>query len=115
MMIRRQDRTVDEYMKAGAMMRLLKEIGSHTLVQGSRVMSASDSDKMMRVLDRIDQICSRLEDNMFHDHPELSNDYLSVFYGAFSNYPRNPTDEKVVKLAREIADSILGVRHTEDW
>lgn len=38
----------------------------------------SQVDRMQKALD---QLACDLEDRMFKDYPELSNDYLRVFYG----------------------------------
>ena len=94
-------------MKVGAKMRLFKTLGTKMTVEISRVLSASDTKKLMRALDKVDEICSRVEDNMFRDHPDLSDDYLDVFYGSTEMEPRNDVDRKVIELAREAADGLF--------
>ena len=83
-MIHKKERTIDLYKEAGAEMRLFRILGDILAIHISRVLSASASEKFMRALQRIDEVRSRAEDNMFHDHPDLSNEYLDVFYGNFS-------------------------------
>lgn len=106
-MIQKNRRTVDTYMKVGAKMRLFKTMGTKMTVEISRVLSASDTQKLMRALDKVDEICSRAEDNMFRDHPDLSDEYLDVFYGTTETEPRNEVDRKVIELAREAADELF--------
>ena len=88
-MIQKNRRTVDTYMKVGAKMRLFKMLGTRTAVEISQVLSATDTQKLMRALDKVDEICSKAEDNMFRDHPDLTDEYLDVFYGSTEMEPRN--------------------------
>ena len=106
-MLQKKRRTVDTYMKAGAKMRLFKTLGTRMVVDISRVLSASDTQKLMRALDKVDEICSKAEDNMFRDHPELPNMYIDVFYGNIGDEPRNDVDREVITLAREAADGLF--------
>lgn len=106
-MYRRSERTMETYMKAGAEMRLYKTLGTRLAVDISGVLSAADQDKLLRALGKIDEVCSRAEDNMFHDHPELSNEYIDVFYGSTDNEPRNGVDEKILGMAKEAADGLF--------
>lgn len=106
-MIHKKERTIDLYKEAGAEMRLFRILGDILAIHISRVLSASDSDKFMRALQRIDEVRSRAEDNMFHDHPEVSNDYLNVFYGDLKHEPRTPVDAEVMVKAKEAADVLF--------
>ena len=106
-MLRRTERTVEKYMKAGAMMRLYKNLGTRLYVEISGVLSAAEQDKMRRALNKIDEVCSKAEDNMFRDHPGLSAQYIDVFYGNVGDDPRNEVDRKVLGLAREVADGLF--------
>lgn len=106
-MINKKERTIDVYKQAGAEMRLFSELGGRLAIHISQVLSAPDTDKFMRALRRIDEVCSRADDNMFHDHPEISNEYMDVFYGAVSGKPRNAVDEEVIARAKETADGLF--------
>lgn len=106
-MLPKKDRTIDEYKQAGAEMRLMKNLGTKLVVDISKVLPAAETDKLLRTLGEMDEVCSRAEDRMFHDHPELSNDYLSVFYGAINNTPRNSLDEEMIERARQVADELF--------
>lgn len=106
-MIHKRERTLDLYKEAGAEMRLFRTLGVILAIHISRVLSTPDTDKFLRALRRIDEVRSRAEDNMFHDHPEISNEYLDVFYGNFKGRPRNAVDAEVMAKAKEKADEIF--------
>ena len=106
-MMKKSERTIELYKKVGAEMKLFRALAGLLAIDISHVLLASDSDKFMRTLQRIDEARSRAEDNMFHDHPELSNDYLAVFYGTTSGKPMNAVDEEVMALAKEIRNGLL--------
>lgn len=106
-MLRKKDRTIDEYKQAGAGMRLFKELGAKLAVDMSGVLSAPDYDKLFRALRRIDEVCSRAEDNMFHDYPKLGNEYLTVFYGSTGGKPRNAVDEEIISRAKQVAGGLF--------
>lgn len=103
-----RNRTMEQYKLAGAEMRLLKTLMSKTLVDCSCVLSAADQDKLTRACGRIREVCSHAEDNMFHDFPDLNNDYIDVFYGGTSTKPRNTVDEEQIALAKQVADGLFG-------
>ena len=98
-MLRKKERTMEIYMKSGAMMRLYKMLGAKLLTEIGAVLSAADQDKMMRAMNKIDEVCSNAEDNMFRDHPDLSDQHIDVFYGCTNDRPRNEVDREVLKLA----------------
>lgn len=87
---RRKTLAVDEWMEAG---RKIKKIG--ILLQ--ELVTLVNGKIPMPLLDRILKLCnhsghfsglkSRLEDEMFRQHPELSNEYLWVFYGQRDPHP----------------------------
>lgn len=106
-MLQKKYRTIDEYKNAGAEMRIFNEISAKLVMDMSRVLSASDSDILLRALRRIDRVRSRAEDNMFRDYPELSNEYLSIFYGSLGGEPQNAIDEEVNDIARRIAGGLI--------
>jgi len=106
-MERKVDRTMDKYMRAGAMMRLYKTLGSKLAIEISKVQSAQDQDMLRRSMERVSAVCSKAEDNMFSDHPDLSSEYINVFYGSTNGKPVNQVDKEVIGLAREIADELF--------
>ena len=89
------------------MMRLSKAVLTKLIVEISPVISAADQDRLISLENKINLICSKAEDNMFRDHPELSNEYLDVFYGNIESRPRNGVDRRVIEMAREAADEVF--------
>lgn len=77
----KKNRTIEDYKRAGASMRLLKAVLTEAYMACSEVLSAKDCDKFEVAIRRVDTICSKAEDNMFRDFPELSDQYVDVFYG----------------------------------
>ena len=111
-MLSKKQRTMEVYEQAGAEMRLYKSLGARLATHISQVLSSTDTDKLLRIMGKINEICSKAEDNMFNDHPQLSNEYIDVFYGDTKNEPRNEVDKRIVQLAREAADDLFSLlRH----
>lgn len=106
-MVSKKERTMERYLKAGAEMRLFKNLGAKMITDISYVLSAADQDKLMRAMNRIDEVCSNAEDNMFCDYPNISNEYTDVFYGNVEDAPRNGVDKKIIEMAREAADELF--------
>lgn len=88
-------------------MRLLKCVAGKVLMDMSGVISSVDQDRFSRAIELIQQVGSNAEDNMFHDFPELSNDYIDVFYGEVDDEPRNEVDREQIELARKVADELF--------
>lgn len=106
-MLKKRERTIEMYKTVGAEMKLFQAVTRKLTISLSRVVAASDREKFMQALQRINEVRSRVEDNMFHDYPELSNDYLAVFYGKTSGKSMNVVDEEVMARAKEIRDGLL--------
>ena len=106
-MLKRNERSLESYLKAGAEMRLYKAIITRLAIDISTVISAADQDRLLDTASKVARICSRAEDKMFADYPELSGEYLDVFYGPLNDSPRNDVDRQVVEMAREAADGLF--------
>ena len=107
-MINKKERTIELYKLVGAEMRLFRTLGGNLAIHMSQVLLSTDTDKFMRVLQKIDEVRSRAEDNMFHDHPEVSNDYLNVFYGDLKHEPEPRYGvRKEMAKAKEAADVLF--------
>ena len=106
-MVRKPERTLELYMRAGAGMRLYKSAGNSLFNDICKVLSPKDQDILVNAMNKIDKVCSRAEDNMFSDHPQLSCEYIDVFYGSTDDKPKNDVDGKVIKMAREVADGLF--------
>lgn len=103
----KKDRTLEEYKRAGSEMRLFKTLGSKVTVDLSKVLSAADTDKLIRALSKIDEVCCRADDNLFRDYPEVGNEYTDVFYGSVGAAPRNALDAEMIERARVTADELF--------
>ena len=106
-MLSKKERTMERYKKAGAEMRLLKTIGGRVAVDVSYVLSAADTDKFLKALRMIEEVCTKAEDNMFHDYPNLDGKYTDVFFGSINETPRNDVDRTVIEMARTMADELF--------
>ena len=106
-MISKTNRSMEKYLKAGAEMRLFKTLGARVFVDVGNLTKTADRAKLKRALDTINEICSNAEDNMFRNHPNLSHEYTSVFYGATTNPARNDVDREVLAIACKAAENLL--------
>lgn len=106
-MITRKERKIEVYENAGAYMRLLKTVGTKAAARISPVLHAKDTDKFLKALNIIDEICSKADANMFSDHINLGHEYVDVFYGDLAVEPRNDVDEKIIAMAKEKADELF--------
>ena len=106
-MLPKNKRTLEVYKTAGAEMRLYKTLGAKLMTDISRVLSAADQDILMRAMNKIDVVCSRAEDNMFRDYPNLSSEHIDVFYGAVDYGTKHDLDAEMVQRAKQIADDLF--------
>lgn len=106
-MLNKNCRNIEVYMKAGALMRLYKTLAGKLLTEISKVLSAADQDMLMNAMKKIDAVCSRAEDNMFRDYPDLPSIYIDVFYGGTNSEPRNEIDAEIIQLAKGVADELF--------
>ncbi|SFP37359.1 hypothetical protein SAMN02910344_01221 [Ruminobacter amylophilus] len=101
-------RKIEDFMRCGAKMRVLKSLFVGTMVDAYPLLSPNDRAKMRSMEGKLREICSRLEGCMFRNVPGLSDDYLDVFYGAPDISNRSPVDAKVVEMAKEMVDEMFG-------
>ncbi len=101
-----KNRTLDDYKKAGAWMRLLKAVLAETYMECSKVLKAKDTDSLESAIRRVDAVCSKAEDNMFGDFPELSNQYIDVFYGT-PNISTTDVDKEQIALMRKLVKELF--------
>ena len=106
-MLVKSNRTIDEYKRAGAAMRLLRSVAGQALVDVSGVINSRDQDVLERAINRFEEVCSHAEDKMFADFPRLPNDFIDVFYGEVDDDPRNEVDREQIELARKVADELF--------
>lgn len=106
-MLDRKNRTMDRYVRAGASMRLLKETLNNAMLEASPVLSAKDTDMLYRYGIRIGMLCSRAEDNMLKDYPDMGREFSDVFFGAVNDTPSTDMDKDVMAKAKEMADGLF--------
>lgn len=94
-------------MKAGAEMRLLKSLSARLITDTGSILLKTQQDKLMIAMDKVSQLCSVAEENMFKDYPDLGKDYIDVFYGDVSDEPRNEVDKKIIEMAKEVSDGLF--------
>lgn len=107
-MEKKSERTLDRYKTAGAWMRLCKSVLSRTFTECSSVLRARDYDSFCKLNQRLEDLCSKAEDNMFDDYPTLDTKYIDIFYGDASIDPRNDVDAEQLGLMQEIVKKMFG-------
>lgn len=106
-MINKQERTIESYKQAGAVMRLTKSLIDQLVVDISPLLLAKDQDRLLKAMNIIDEVSSHAEDNMFKDYPQLNNHYIDVFYGNVSDEPRNEVDKTIIEMAKEVSNELF--------
>lgn len=110
----KRTRTIEDYKRAGAWMRLLKTVLAEAHVSCGDVMSKNDCVMFDTVTKKVNLICSRAEDNMFKDLPGISNDALDIFYGSADCSTRTDTDREQVRLMQDLIVNMFGTNWTAD-
>ena len=105
--MKKQKKTLNEYKDMGAKFRVFKTMACQLSVDVSKFLSASQWRKLQKAVDTIAAFASPIEDKMFHDYPELTDEYVDVFYGATDNDTRNEVDAEVVDRAKKFCDSLF--------
>ena len=98
---------METYVEAGAWARLLTEIGGEATVAMSKVLPASESDKLVRLLNKFSEIKCKADDQLFRDFPSVGHDGTAVFYGSLTAETRSKLDEEVIRTAAEKVMSIF--------
>lgn len=109
-MLPKKKRTEEQYLYTAACMRLACEFMSKAFIEASKLLYATDSDKLYKAIHLFDVYKSKLEDNMFGDGIGIDNthDYLDVFYGTLRSKPRSEIEAKVQQIAADIVKEIMG-------
>ena len=110
-MLKKNERTMEVYVEAGAYARLLSDIGTKAAVAMSKVLPAKETDKLVRLLSRIDEIKCKADDQLFSDFPKIGHEGTDVFYGTLSSEPRNDLDAEVIEAAREKAENLFSCEY----
>ena len=94
-MISRKERTMEEYVKVGAAIRLLKEVYPRAVVELSKILPAKDMRKFDSFQNALMITSSLAEEQLYRDYPGLGHEGIHVFYGNLSEKERDELDKKV--------------------
>ena len=100
-------RTMEQYMKAGADARLLKEVMNRFISDASPLMYAKEIDKLIAIKGKLDIVISTLDTRLFEDFPETGHEGVDVFYGALNCNQQSDMDESIYRIVRTITKEIL--------
>ena len=86
--------TVEDYKVVGAQVKLMKGAPSNIVrLLSGKVPKSLYMPQIYKIEDALRVLSSNLEDRMFHDYPDLSNEYLHTFYGADTQLSACGADE----------------------
>lgn len=105
------DKSIEAYLRLGAEFRLFKSLEARIREDLGKITAPRYAVSLTRARHKYDQICSKMEDEMFYKHPELNDEYVQVFYGDVGNSPYDFRDRKMLELAKQIAIELFG----ENW
>ena len=98
--------TLEDYMALGADIRLLRALLIKMV--SNKMLLLSESSTLSRCLDMIDNFKGDQENKMLDAYPDLSNDYLRIFYGPVNREPEDENVDKVViELAKKTAEDLF--------
>lgn len=87
--------TVEDYKVVGSQVKLMKGTPSNIVrLLSGKVPKGLYMPQIYKIEDARRVLSSNLEDRMFHDYPDLSNEYLHAFYGADTQLSDCGTDEE---------------------
>ena len=113
-MYNKNERTMEAYVEAGAYARLLSDIGTKAAVAMSKILPAKETDKLVVLLNRFDEIKCKADDQLFSDFPGLGHEGTAVFYGTLSQEPDCKLDEEVIGLAKAKAAELFDDTSSEE-
>ena len=113
-MYNKNERTIEAYVEAGAYARLLSDIGTKAAVAMSKILPAKETDKLVVLLNRFDEIKCKADDQLFSDFPGLGHEGTAVFYGTLSQEPDCTLDEEVIGLAKAKAAELFDDTSSEE-
>lgn len=103
----KKDRSLEQYKRVGAKMRLVKTLLTSLAVDVGATETKKECLKLLRAKDIVDTVCCEMDSHMFERHPKAGSDYTSVFYGTLNIEPRDEVDAEVIELARSITNGLF--------
>lgn len=116
-MNRVKERSTENFLRAGAMLQLLRRVLIDTGIEAQYVITVKERDALDAALRKVEKVRSDTEDIMFKcrfkldDFPE---DPTHVFYGSLGRGPRSDTDREVLRLIREYLDHLEGLKDVSE-
>ena len=104
----KNERTMEVYVEAGAYARLLSDIGTKAAVAMSKVLPAKETDRLVNLLNRFDEIKCKADDQLFRDFPGIGHEGTAVFYGNLSQEPDCKLDAEVIRTVKAKAAELFG-------
>ena len=105
--MKKQKKTLEQYKDMGAKFRVFKTMACQLSVEAAQFLTTSQWQKLQKAVDTIGAYASPIEDKMFRDYPELTDEYVDVFYGATDNDTRNEVDADVLDRAKKFCNSLF--------
>ena len=107
--------TREDYIKAAAFFRLLQGIwNSDVTLTAASVLKTKDGDRFLHHLRQAVGYWAWAETRFFTDYPERFADELQIFNGNLNTKPLGDNDAEVIRIAKEIADSLFEKKEAHD-
>ena len=106
-MLDKKHATMEAYKRAGAEIRLMKQLGAKLFSDASRILDISERNRLERAWDIIGDLSDRAEKHMFKHHPELDENHIDVFYGCLNAEPKNVIDAEMIERAKGVARELF--------
>lgn len=101
-------REIKDYEKMGACLRLLKgNLSALLRLSSGKVPKSMYNSRIWAIDKELAKISGDLEERMLHDHPEVSNEYLNVFYGPAPKKGNSELEDRLNEYATEIVKTML--------
>ena len=84
--------TLQEHVVIGNTLKLLRNEVSHRYIELANELGKTNSlvNRFKKAVDGLDAVKGLMDDILFHDHPQASDDYLKAYYG---RYPKKFPDD----------------------
>lgn len=108
-MVSKKERTMENYVKAGAAIRLLKEVYVNAVVEVSKILPVKNLRKFESFDTTLNTVSSLAEEQLYRDYPDLGKEGLHVFYGCMNTGRVDELDKKVVTEAKNEIEKMFSL------
>ena len=112
--LKRKKRTVDEYMKAAAFLRLCDTILTYADITAYGALSDFTRQKIHNVIKELRSVRLAAEEDMFRDHPDLPKEYHGVFFIYPGARPKNSAGDTVADLMTRLENRELHLKPSQE-